>query len=560
MKRLLSIFALLFFALAQLAHAQLPGWIPPYPYPDYVGGNASNYPVQLNVKTCCGAVGDGTTDDYSAITNAVRQLTNYSSLYFPSGTYVVRSPLKLGSYHGISFLDKPHQWIGDGGSNTILRGELTGALNSTIYARGGQYSSTDNMIASGATKGSSNLVMFSVTGLAVGDTVRYAMTNDATRVWGWTPSGSSDDSKDGYCAMGGIAKIFAISGTNVTLDCPIIDNLTNGAPFLREFAPFRDFGLRDIGLSITNTDSSAAALYIYGLENFWASNVFIHSFGNYGFQFHKVHRGSFRFGWIKDSFKKTSSVYGGQVLTGTSSCVFEHNRFGKASAGFVFQGAASGNYVGANYFYETFPYDWRGDGPQDCLAGGILFHGFGPHNNWVEFNVVGKIEFDNVWGINRENIINANWVTRSDPTLNEPDTMTNCISGIEVESTNRFVIATRNVVGLGAQSGSGKLSWDFSQAMTNGLFFFENFTFEDGTTNTFYGGTSPSHPDSFRYGTNKPSEFGSCPFPPFGPQVLYRTNSWPPIPAVALHYGINYSSIVYNTNAGPKQVKPNFKL
>ncbi len=507
-----------------------------FAYPYSAGTVATMaYPTLINVKTCCGAVADGVTDDYSAITNAIGLCSPSNAVFFPKGTYISRTPIKLGSFHGISYLDKPIELLGEDPTNTILRGELTGGLASTIYARGGQYGS-DLMIASGGTLGSSNITLFSVAGISVGDTGRFAKSNDVAKVFGWTPSGSSDDTKDQYAAHGQISRIVSITGTNIVIDQPLCEDLTGG--FFRKFAPYRGFGMRNMGFSNTNLDTSAAAVYLYGVEEGWMTNCIIHGYNTYGIQLHKGNHFSIVRNWIKDAGKRTSSVYGTHFLTATCNSLFANNRMGKASAGFVLQEAASLNVAFGNYAIDTYPYDWRGDGPQDCLAAAILCHGYAPHHNLIEGNLVDKITLDNVWGVNRYITIYRNWLTRTDPTLTEPDLISSCVNGIQVESTNRYVLALGNVIGMAAQAGSGKASFSYDAATTNTVTSARNLLFEDGTTNSFFGLVITNLAASLAYpsGTSPISYGYSLPY--FGDDVSNKTNTWPPMIAVQDYYGL----------------------
>lgn len=84
----------------------------------------------LNVKTCCGAKGDGTTDDASAIQKAVDMLTDTpygcnipgqcsnatKTLYFPQGTYAISRTVVIAGVHNLY----AGRVIGHGAETTIL--------------------------------------------------------------------------------------------------------------------------------------------------------------------------------------------------------------------------------------------------------------------------------------------------------------------------------------------------------------------------------------------------------------------------------------------------------
>lgn len=68
-----------------------------------------------NVKTDYGAVGNGSTDDTSAIQNAINGASSTNGIvYFPDGTYIITAPLRLPTAGKISL-------VGDSPSASILK-------------------------------------------------------------------------------------------------------------------------------------------------------------------------------------------------------------------------------------------------------------------------------------------------------------------------------------------------------------------------------------------------------------------------------------------------------
>src|SRR5450759_230318 len=84
-----------------------------------------------NVKTTCGAAGNGTTDDTAAINTCIGDLLTGDTLLFPAGTYKVTSALTKISLNNITI---------DGSSSaaTVLS---TGA-GATIFNLGGTSGTT----------------------------------------------------------------------------------------------------------------------------------------------------------------------------------------------------------------------------------------------------------------------------------------------------------------------------------------------------------------------------------------------------------------------------------
>lgn len=505
-----------------------------------IGSQAiTNYPISGSVKDY-NATGNGTTDDYANIMLAIAGTPNYTSLYFPAGTYVVRTPITMGSYYS---RDKPIQFVGENPASTIIRAETgNSATGSTIIARGGQYGS-DLMINGVALRGATTITLASVTGLAVGNTVRIAQTNNPALVTGWTPTGSSDPDLDRYICHGQISKITAINGLNVTISQPLCENLTNG--FFRKFDPYRGFGLLNMGLANTNNATSTSCIDFYGCENGWLIKCIIHKYDSYGATVAKCNQMTIRQNWFKDATRKSSSVYCIYIGGGACNILIDHNRFERASSSLLFQYGASLCAVFGNYFHQTWTLDYRGDGPQNCLAAPILFHGGAPHHILVEGNVGGKAMVDDVWGTGGRYIIfYRNWWTRDDPTLTEPDLFVNCISGIESESSGRYILSIANVIGMLGQAGSGKASETYHASMVSTVQGARNYWFEDGAEHAT-GGLSVTTPDaSLLYPTSYPAPANTFNRPFFGPDVNNKTNSYPPIPAIADFFGLTYPTPV----------------
>jgi hypothetical protein len=95
---------------------------------------AGPYASWTNVKTTCGAVGDGTTDDSSAIQTCLNGLSStWTTVYFPAGTYKVTTPLTMSAKLYISLIGA------DPATTTILWAGASGAhmltLNGVAYSR-----------------------------------------------------------------------------------------------------------------------------------------------------------------------------------------------------------------------------------------------------------------------------------------------------------------------------------------------------------------------------------------------------------------------------------------
>src|SRR5712671_367837 len=93
MQKLYAVFAAAVVSLPVAAHAMGDE--------EFVGP----FPSWANVKTNYGAVGDGVTDDTTAIQKALTALgPNKPTLYFPAGTYRISQPLTLAAQQHVSII------------------------------------------------------------------------------------------------------------------------------------------------------------------------------------------------------------------------------------------------------------------------------------------------------------------------------------------------------------------------------------------------------------------------------------------------------------------------
>ncbi len=92
------------------------------------------FPSWTNVKTACGAKGNGTTDDTTAIQTCLNGLgSSQPTLWFPSGTYKITSTLTLSAQQYVSVIGQ------DPDTTTILWAGASGGtmlyLNGVAYSR-----------------------------------------------------------------------------------------------------------------------------------------------------------------------------------------------------------------------------------------------------------------------------------------------------------------------------------------------------------------------------------------------------------------------------------------
>lgn len=508
----------------------------------------ANYTTTLDPKVCCGAVADGVTDDYSALTNAIGTAANDTIIDLGTGEYYLSKPIKIGPWGSLPAYLNKRVWLkGRGPGLTKLFMHGTGALEMGIYIRGGNYGS-DLMVTSGATQGSRLLSLSATTGLVVGDIVMVGQTNDTSYIRGDPDRNAS--AADDWNPTNGVNQYFHaavtnINGLNITLDRELPETWNN-LPFVREMTPAKGVYVSDLWIYQTNRDTSAASIGTFRAWNCGISNVLVTDWYTYGIQVQDSSRCTVMYNVVTNCSRASSSTYGIQLTGGGSDNYVVDNIVGMVSSAILIQ-TGYRNVVAYNFVPWGYPTNFSGI---DCLGGALNLHGFNAAFNLMEGNIVGKIYSDDTWGVNRTNTAFRNWATRLDP-FRIPDTVQFCIAGFDWRTNNYGGNIVGNVIGHPSEAGSGKNSWYFGDdetssgpndpGVTNTMFFAENTSFENNTTNSLNGASMATLPPSL-YLTNKPAFFGVLPFPLMGRDVPGWTNF---NPAAMRFYGLSY----FSTNA-----------
>jgi hypothetical protein len=229
-----------------------------------------------NVVTGFGADPTGVVDSYTNIQAAIATAASNEIVYFPNGIYKATQTISVDK-HGLTARGES--------SNSVLH---VAGNQSVGFAIGHQPVSASqasyHLVASGATKGSSNIALFTVTDsfaqpMAVGDAFEIHMTVEGSEAWPYISTyGHSNMLKE-------VVVVHALSGTNVTLTKPLNFNWTNNAVLrsLHRFGAVRSSENMRIGISfenltITTTNNGVAGtggtLMTVGMvRNCWFSNV-----------------------------------------------------------------------------------------------------------------------------------------------------------------------------------------------------------------------------------------------------------------------------------------------
>jgi len=320
-----------------------------------------------------GARGDGKTDDSNAFALAIQDfLSDQSVLYIPEGTYLLQETLDLGK-------------------RIVLRGEGPGKTR-LVFDFGGQNKNCIEVLkinrgiwvkaVSGFRKDSKAVVVQDAGSFHAGDFAELQQANDSTRFYfarDWYQYWAQN-------SVGQICRIESVRGDTLLFSEPLtIDFSAALNPVIRtqdfvQHVGIEDLGIvrRDDGLGHTILLKDAAYCRIKGIESADAcqSHVFLET----GYRceivdsyFHGAHRftgGDFAFG-AACSYHSTHNL-------------IENNIFRNLTHAMLVNLGACGNVFGYNYSFEAYAQD-------SITYGDAVVHGFFPHHNLFESNVVQEI-------------------------------------------------------------------------------------------------------------------------------------------------------------------------
>jgi hypothetical protein len=330
-----------------------------------------------------GAVGDGITDDYSAIRSAIDSLHGTQGVvYFPAGTYLIGSSLDL-----------PDSVIlrGESSDSTRLTFNFNGTVGNCINITGSSPGTFTNLV-SDANRGELILIVDSAGGFAVGDYAELLQNNGS---WDTQPAFWADNS------VGQILKISNVSGDTLFFDAPLRINYdTSLQARVRKIIPATEVGVEC--MEISRTDNVAAGVcyniwYNYA-ANCWIrgveSNVSIGSHVEIDASTNISIRGSyFHHSYLYDGV--STHGYGITLFSHTGQCLIENNIMQHLRHSFSLQTGANGNVIAYNYSIDPN----RSEAPANFGAD-ISMHGHYPFSNLFEGNIVQNIQLDYTHGPN----------------------------------------------------------------------------------------------------------------------------------------------------------------
>jgi hypothetical protein len=332
------------------------------------------------------------------INSALASCPSGQSVYLATGTYSITGTINIPSNVTLR---------GAGANLTILN--ATGTSGGDVVSLGSGYVSYNPLsIASGATAGSTSIVVSNASGISVGSYLAIAETNNPSFVssngsegtcnWCWTSTGS--------LARGQIVAVTGVSGTTVTIAPGLYGAYTN-TPIAVPFSMSASYaGVEDLQVYANNTGYAAnfgirecAYCWVKGVESNYADGDHVEGYWGY--------RDEIRDSYFSNAFLHTPGTHDSdiQIALKTSATLIENNIIERTHVSIMFEWGAAGNVASYNYTMGEFD-----NGATNVVIGGIDFHGAHPQFNLLEGNVATLIEPDSIWGTSSQTTAYRNWV------------------------------------------------------------------------------------------------------------------------------------------------------
>ena len=365
--------------------------------------------------------GDGVTDDYLALKNAINYCPSNQFVYVPAGTYLLSQSIPL-IHSGVV--------VRGDGTNTVLKGKTGMTAGNDFFSvavNGYDWNMTGTTaydISSGYTKGSTSITTSSAHGWAIGD---YVVIDELTNTVQTLPVDSRGtlgnatwlSRSSGQRCVGQTVKILTVSGSDATFSPSLNWEYSSGnfPQAIKIRNPIVMVGIEN--LQIDNGDSNVKySLSFYFGVNCWATNVDILGVRERGIEVYGglqnqidgcIIREGIPIGSTNGSQYGSSHAYG--VFLGgycPTAMLVQNNIMNNLSLGVSLEGGPSGCVVAYNYIHRLFYTE------TNTVRNAIIHHGGHPNMNLIEGNIVdwGLISMDAIWGTSSHSTVFRNRVAQ----------------------------------------------------------------------------------------------------------------------------------------------------
>jgi len=327
-----------------------------------------------------GAIGDGISSDFHAITDAISSFNGNSGMvYFPAGTYRIDSTLNV-----------PDSIIlrGNGADYTCLK--LTTGENQHGINISGAPDGNFIVCTGGHYKNSKHLILADSGGFNAGDIAELIQDGTQHMFSSWAMN-----------CLGQIVKIDSANGYDIYLSSALrMDYQTSLNPRIRKINPVRAVAVQCLKIDNTNpTTSQTSNIFFNYAQNCEIKGIESNKCNFAHIEINKSTDITLRNSYIHDghSYGSGGKAYGVCVHASSGECLTENNIFAHLRHSMLLQSGANGNVFTFNYSRDPY---WTETTLPANSAGDIVLHGNYPYANLFEGNICQHIVIDDSHGKN----------------------------------------------------------------------------------------------------------------------------------------------------------------
>jgi hypothetical protein len=419
-----------------------------------------------NVKNApYNAVGDGIHDDTANIQSAINASGANSIIYFPEGTYLISSALRLNyPRHHVLFL-------GDGPTLTTIAARGIAGSVDMIRIEGSMWDN-EIVINSGATKGSTQITLQNASTIAIGDIIgisplepsgwpdtpgitrlpfesTYPPSGQPYEGWSYdrvafprTGTGSNCGWFDGFVQF---TEVIGKSSNTLTLRHPITYDYTGYNPRARKWYMIHHVGIED--MYIVNLEGGTP---MHGQVNFldaaycWSRRLHIYKCPNQGIGLWRAHGCEIYRNYIHHG---VGNSWGGDssylICLKNDNCnnliydnILRHGRHN-----LPLEGGGQANVISYNYSLDP-----AGD-DGSFLYSDFGCHGRHPYMNLWEGNYCAKFSADNFHGSSSHGTLLRNRILGDGVNDNYPSGVVNGRNAVQLFKNAQYYSLIGNVIG-----------------------------------------------------------------------------------------------------------------
>jgi hypothetical protein len=483
----------------------------------------------------------------------------------PANTYVL---LGAGTFLINSSLSVPSNVTlrGSGADQTILNVKGTSGAAINIGSLTVSYPPASSSITSGASAGSTSIVVAGASGISVGNYMMITELDDPSFVTSTGTEGACtwcDYGWGGTRDRGQIVEVTSVNGTTIGFTPALYTNYSHTPYASLITAEAKYAGVEDLQIYANNT-GYCAMIGMYQAAYCWIKGCHINFTDNDTVDIFFGYRNEVLNNYIHDAYLHSAGDTDSEmaIRDKTTGCLIENNIFSRHHVNMMTDWGAAGNVIAYNYMFGNF----------DSSATNVLMsstdeHGAHPQFNLYESNVVEQHYTDSVWGSNGPETFFRNYSLATTQICNplsgrgaiscsgsngwwsnqanravqiaqlsyDVNLVGNVLGSTQAASqmAEEGLIASptgRNydytaydcTMGYGEESdGTGPYSSVSADTQYRNALIHGNYTHSDGSI-TWASGVTQSLPASLVH-SSKPSWFGSVPWPAIGPDVTGGT-------------------------------------